>query len=1276
VEVQIELDELQLTEDIDRIAAVIERAVPNAARAQLLGGAVADQLLRQLPDKAMISLALLSDCLAVAHATMVADGRVTQDEIDASFPLLYLASKWYARAVRGYQPFARLTHDDVRGFLASYERDTSPFGYGHRGTRWLGLELCRHAAVAGDAAALDVYEQMLDRLMDALARVAGATPEETRARARIAELVRVRRSLAAAATVEPAHLDRRARSFLTPGPRAFTSVAQAHSMWERDPFDVESVHADVRAAFEGLIDRATTPIRHDHGRIMLVLGESGSGKTHLLRAFRASLHGRRLGYAVYAQLQSRAEDYARYLIGNVVDSLGQPYDRPDDERSGLLLLSNGLVDLLGSPMAEAVDRLRTGDWDDPRALGDFVNGLVDELFTVEDLAGFDPDFLRAVLCLQRRDPRTTSRVIKYLRCEDMNAYDRAYLGDVVPRTDPDDAMRVLDQIGRLAWVTQAGALVILVDQVEDSFAVDGALSFQRAVDTLRRLVEHLPSAVAVIACLDDLWQTVRPRLTQAALDRLERDPAVQRLVVNRTYEEIEAIVSRRLQWLYEQAGASFHPEEPVYPIPARELRDRANRRTRDILDYCHRFREACLAAGRLLDGLDGARLEAPPLPPPPAGLDIVDTTWNDARNAAVDLPEEDDEIIAAIAAAARMCGDELAGGLRVDTARTGDILAVDLGSESAVRRLAIGVANKGYQRGAFGRQVEAIRSGAHDRAVVVVRTSEYPAGKGTHQVISALRQSGGRNVVLTAGDLRAIVAMTSFAPAASAEVVALWRHERQPIASLASVRELFDLDALEAAMIEEPARPEAGEAGGEKEAEAEKEGEKEAEAGGEKEAERAGGAASRGTGFALGVTRGFRREPVLLPAQLLCRHTAVLGTPGSGKTTLALNLLEQAAASGVAVLLVDRKGDLAAYARPDWWRRPSDDVERRRRELAERTDVRLFTPGSEIGRPLSFGVVPRLDGLPAHERARAITFAAHALASMMKLAEIGESGSRRAILREAIAVLAEAGHTAADGLAGHRTPRAADAAGRDLPSLIQLVHERHDELVARVPLFSDKLFSKLVNELETLRVASPELFDAGAEQLTAETLLAPARDGRTAFTIVSTKFLGDTYRVQFWIARLLVELARWSSRAPANKLQALLMFDEADLYLPAGASKPPSKEPMQELLRRGRAGGVGVILASQSPGDFDYRVRDLITTWFVGKIGDRRSIDKMKPLFEGVRAGVAQRLPQQATGQFVLMSEGTVRDIDARPSLMVTEQLPEAELLALAGRGAPPRPDR
>jgi DNA helicase HerA-like ATPase len=152
--------------------------------------------------------------------------------------------------------------------------------------------------------------------------------------------------------------------------------------------------------------------------------------------------------------------------------------------------------------------------------------------------------------------------------------------------------------------------------------------------------------------------------------------------------------------------------------------------------------------------------------------------------------------------------------------------------------------------------------------------------------------------------------------------------------------------------------------------------------------------------------------------------------------------------------------------------------------------------------------------------------------------------------------------------------------------------------------------------------------------------------------------------VQAWTSHLFVELARYSMRAPQAKLQALVMLDEADQYMPA-TSKPPSKEPLMDLLKRARSGGLGIMLATQTPGDLDYKSRDLITTWFIGKIGDSRSVDKVRPLLER-KPAVAGKLGQLPAGQFVVVNDTSVAEIQRRPSLLRTDQLPEQEIVALA----------
>jgi hypothetical protein len=151
------------------------------------------------------------------------------------------------------------------------------------------------------------------------------------------------------------------------------------------------------------------------------------------------------------------------------------------------------------------------------------------------------------------------------------------------------------------------------------------------------------------------------------------------------------------------------------------------------------------------------------------------------------------------------------------------------------------------------------------------------------------------------------------------------------------------------------------------------------------------------------------------------------------------------------------------------------------------------------------------------------------------------------------------------------------------------------------------------------------------------------------------------------VSRLLVEAGPMVLRNRQPELRTVAFFDEADMYIPA-VSSPPTKEPMFELLRRARSGGLGVMLATQNPGDLDYKARDNIATWLVGKVAQDRAIDKMKNLL-GSYPNVATRLATQTTGSFFLINSGLVppaRELRADSSLMTTEQLQEHEIAELA----------
>ena len=407
----------------------------------------------------------------------------------------------------------------------------------------------------------------------------------------------------------------------------------------------------------------------------------------------------------------------------------------------------------------------------------------------------------------------------------------------------------------------------------------------------------------------------------------------------------------------------------------------------------------------------------------------------------------------------------------------------------------------------------------------------------------------------------------------------------------------------------------------------------------------------------VGNTTDRRAETVALEPAELTRHAAFLGASGSGKTTVALALVEQLLVQGIPAILVDRKGDLCSYARPGMGLREGLDgpLGERAEKLREGVEVALYTPRRSDGRPLTIAAAPAgLGQLPDQERQQAARIAATALAGMMNYGDGQRHMSCLAILTKAIEVL------------GQQSSRAAIP----VVDLIQFIDEKDSTLVDEVGRLDVRLFDRLVQDLETLRLNQGDLLEARGETLDIEAMFGlggHARPGKTRLSIVSTKFLGNNEDVQFWVAQFLMEVGRWIGRSPApdGQLQAVLMFDEADLYLPA-VRQPASKEPMENLLRRARSAGLGLLLATQSPGDFDYKCRDNIRTWFVGQVKEANSLAKMKPMLSECRVDVSARLAGQSAGQFHLIRDGDATGLKADLSAVDPRQLAEEEILELA----------
>ena len=107
---------------------------------------------------------------------------------------------------------------------------------------------------------------------------------------------------------------------------------------------MDSIHRGARDVLRAIVGRVLQPSGVGVGRILLMLGEAGSGKTHLMRAFRNELHAQGKGYVGYMQMTAYTDDYSRYVLGNLIESLDKPYDERRSSVSGLMRLSNALAE--------------------------------------------------------------------------------------------------------------------------------------------------------------------------------------------------------------------------------------------------------------------------------------------------------------------------------------------------------------------------------------------------------------------------------------------------------------------------------------------------------------------------------------------------------------------------------------------------------------------------------------------------------------------------------------------------------------------------------------------------------------------------------------------------------------------------------------------------------------------------------------------------------------------------------------------------------------------
>ncbi len=426
-------------------------------------------------------------------------------------------------------------------------------------------------------------------------------------------------------------------------------------------------------------------------------------------------------------------------------------------------------------------------------------------------------------------------------------------------------------------------------------------------------------------------------------------------------------------------------------------------------------------------------------------------------------------------------------------------------------------------------------------------------------------------------------------------------------------------------------------------------------------------------GFFLGTeidTAGAGPTRIDYKPKHLTTHGLIFGMTGSGKTGLALGMLEEAQRAKIPIIAIDPKGDLGnlALAWPDLspkyfatWLDPArlegkspldvaESVADQWRDglakdglgeseiaaLRSAAHVTIYTPGSTAGVPVSlldrFAPPPGYATQPEEDKSELVGGIVAALLALVKI-DADPLQSKEYILLANI--LSEA-WARGDSL--------------DLPRLVQKVSEPPFSKLGVFELddfFPPKKRKDFAMQLNGL-IASPS-FQAWLTGVPLDVELLLAKDpagGPTRTSIFSIAHLDDSERMSF-VALLLDRVIAWMRQQPGTgELRALIYMDEVFGYLPPHPLNPPSKRAILTLLKQARAFGLGVLLATQNPVDVDYKALTNAGTWMVGKLQTEQDKERILDGLMGAqtaavqvsRSDVSRRISALEGRQFLLQN--------------------------------------
>ncbi|MDA3942217.1 MAG: DUF853 family protein [Bacteroidetes bacterium] len=390
---------------------------------------------------------------------------------------------------------------------------------------------------------------------------------------------------------------------------------------------------------------------------------------------------------------------------------------------------------------------------------------------------------------------------------------------------------------------------------------------------------------------------------------------------------------------------------------------------------------------------------------------------------------------------------------------------------------------------------------------------------------------------------------------------------------------------------------------------------------------------------------GFsENQTVELDLKTIQRHIACFGASGSGKTVACKVLAEELALQGIPMIIFDPQGDIASLINPETddellaSKGLNPDV---RQQFSENAEVLIWTPGSSKGLPLSINPLQfeQVAGMDAEDRLRFFSATAKNVIELIGYDADNDDGKSAESVLSTVFDYCFQKKIHLDSFAG-------------LIDLLTDLPESVNEIVTKIS--NQKDLQELIKKLRFLTIGSRKLIFETGYPATIEALLGLGDHdtGKTRLSVIYLNTLATQEEKEFFMAYIAQLLYNWMLQHPLQNgqdgLQAALYIDEIAPYLPP-VKMPSCKESLMLLFKQARKYGVGCLIATQNPGDIDYKSIAQISTYLIGSLKTKQDLTKIETRIESMApnnaAELMQKIPALKKGAFLLLSPDEAKKI-------------------------------